>query len=154
MVIVGLSILDLILAALMAMLGVTALIEMDFSGLDSITEAFLAVYMVIFAVLLAVYEFIWWQPIASLNKTFRKNFGFMYGLKGKGFYLIFVAFLTFGMWKDDATAIKYLDWMTGLSWLGVGFLHVNVGCCWPDANDIYKPATAGLADGVAGDNVV
>lgn len=137
---------------MMAALGITALIKMNWSGLDEITEAFLAIYMVIFAALLAVYEFVWWQPIASLNKTFRRNFGFMYGLKGKGFYLIFIAFLCLGMWQDDATAIKGLDWATGLAWLVGGAAHINIGCCWPDANEVYKPATAGLT--AEGDNVV
>ena len=90
-IIVLLSIVDIGLAAMMGVLGITSLIEMDFKQLKEITEAFLAVYMVIFAVLLFIYELVWWQPIAALNRTFRMNFGFMYGLKGKGFYLIFIA---------------------------------------------------------------
>ena len=150
--IVLLSIVDFGLSALMATLGITSLIEMDIPNLDEITEAFLAVYMVIFAVLLALYEFIWWQPIASLNKTFRKNFGFMYGLKGKGFYLIFIAFLCLGLWKDEATAIKGLDWATGLAWLAAGCSHVGFSMCWPEMNEMYKPATAGLETQM--DNVV
>jgi hypothetical protein len=154
LIFVVLSIIDFGLAGMMAALGVTSLLEMDFKNLEEISEAFLAVYMVIFAVLLFIYELVWWQPIASLNKTFRRNFGFMYGLKGKGFYLIFIAFLCLGMWQDDATAVNGLDWATGLAWLAVGSGHVAMSCCWPDANDLCKPATAGLTDSQAGENVV
>lgn len=144
--IVLLSLIDFGLAAMMGALGITSLINMDFGKLDELTQAFLAGYMVLFGVLLAIYEFIWWQPIASLNKNFRKNFGFMYGLTGKGFYLIFIAFLCLGLWKDNATAVKGLDWATGISWLAVGFAHVFMSMCWPEMNEVYKPATAGLTD--------
>lgn len=144
--IVLLSIVDFGLAAMMGALGITSLIEMNFGALDEVTEAFLAVYMVIFAVLLALYEFIWWSPIPALNKTFRKNFGFMYGLKGKGFYLIFIAFLCLGLWRDDQTAIKGLDWATGIAWLATGLAHICMSMCWPEVNEMYKPATAGLVE--------
>lgn len=146
LMIVLLSIVDFGLAAMMAALGITSLIEMNFGALNDLTEAFLAVYMVIFAVLLALYEFIWWSPIAALNKTFRKNFGFMYGLKGKGFYLIFIAFLCLGLWKDDQTAVEGLDWATGIAWLATGFAHIFMSMCWPEVNEMYKPATAGLTN--------
>lgn len=140
-----LSLADIGLAALMCALGVLSLIEMDV--MKNVSEAFLASYMILFAGLLFVYEFVWWQPIAALNKTFRKNFGFMYGLRGKGFYLIFIAFLCLGLWKDDtATPVEYLDILTGLAWLACGCLHVFMGCCWPDINSLYKPATAGLTE--------
>lgn len=142
--IVLLSIANFGLSALMAALGITSLIQMDFGALKEVTEAFLAVYMVIFAVLLALYEFIWWSPIPALNRTFRKNFGFMYGLKGKGFYLIFIAFLCLGLWKDEQTAVKGLDWATGIAWLATGFVHIFMSMCWPEVNEMYKPATAGL----------
>ncbi|GAX23468.1 hypothetical protein FisN_14Hh363 [Fistulifera solaris] len=144
--IAALSLLDLGLAAMMAALGLLSLIEMDFKELNDVTEAFLAIYMVVFAVLLAMYEFAWWQPVPSINKTFRKNFGFMYGLKGKGFYLIFIAFLCIGMWKDETTAVKGLDWATGLAWLGAGCGHVFLSCCVPNADTLYKPSTAGLEE--------
>lgn len=144
--IAALSILDLGLAAMMAALGLLSLLEMNFSKLNDVTEAFLAVYMIIFAVLLALYEFVYWQPVPSINKTFRKNFGFMYGLKGKGFYLIFIAFLCIGMWRDKTSAVKGLDWATGLAWLAGGCGHVFLSCCVPNADMLYRPAVAGLGE--------
>ena len=125
----------------MATLGVFALI--NFNGTD-LTAAFLGVYMVIFAVILAAYEFIWWQPVASLNKTFRKNFGFMYGLKGKGAYLIFIAFLSLGL-KDTNVCLSGLMWASFVAWLAAGCFHIFFGFTWPQANDAYKPPVAGLS---------
>lgn len=151
-VIVLLSLLDFLLAAAMALLGVTSLLEMSFS-IDNLSAAFLSAYMIIFASLLFVYELVWWQPFPALNKNFRKNFGFMYGLRGKGLYLIFIAFLCLGMYKNEDKELFFtgLDWMTGLAWLAGGAAHVLMGCCIPDINDTYKPATAGL-EGDSGDN--
>lgn len=131
---------------MMGALGVLALIDYKPSKVQDITGAFLAVYMIIFAVLLFLYELIWWQPIAVLNVMFRKNFGFLYGLKGKGLYLIFIAFLTLGFLDDDfAPSVKGLDWATGIGWLAGGIFHLFVACTMPEVVNVYKPPTAGLA---------
>jgi hypothetical protein len=128
---------------MMGTLGVLSLIKYKPSSVGDLTQAFLCTYMIIFACLLFCYEFIWWQPVAALNVMFRKNFGFLYGLKGKGFYLIFTAFLCLGM-KNDTSGIKGLNWATGIAWLAAGVLHLFVACTMPDVNLIYKPPTAGL----------
>lgn len=134
------------LAAMMGSLGVLALIGYQLSTLDDLTLAFLCCYMIIFAALLFCYEFIWWQPIAALNIVFRKNFGFLYGLQGKGFYLIFTAFLSFGLLgKNTPSKVNGLDWATGVAWLAGGVLHLFVACYMPEVNTIYKPPSAGLA---------
>lgn len=77
---------------------------------------------------------------------FRKNFGFLYGLKGKGFYLIFIAFLTLGMRDENVSSIPGLDWITGIAWLAGGVLHLFVTCTMPEVNQMYKPPVAGLAE--------
>jgi hypothetical protein len=82
LIVFGLSLLNMGLAAMMGALGVLSLIVNPPAGLADLSPAFLAVYMVIFAALLFCYEFIWWQPVAALNVMFRKNFGFLYGLRG------------------------------------------------------------------------
>lgn len=154
-----LSFINVGLSALMGALGILALIGFTpESAGANLTAAFLSVYMVVFAVLLFLYELIWWQPFPKINRMFRKNFGFMYGLKGKGFYLIFIAFLCLGL-KDQNIAgvagVKGLDWATGLGWLAGGIFHVFISCTWPEANDCYKPPTAGLTDSTTQDpNVV
>jgi hypothetical protein len=130
----------------MGALGIIALIEYKPDGLTNLTAAFLPAYMVIFSSLLFLYEFIWWQPVAKLNIMFRKNFGFLYGLKGKGFYLIFIAFLTLGMRDENVSSIPGLDWITGIAWLAGGVLHLFVTCTMPEVNQMYKPPVAGLAE--------
>lgn len=132
---------------MMGGLGVVSLIEYEFNGVGDLTYAFLCAYMILFATLLFLYEFIWWQPVASLNVMFRKNFGFLYGLHGKGLYLIVIAFLTLGLLDDDVdSAVAGLDYITGLSWLAAGLLHSFVACTMPHVNAIYKPPTAGLVN--------
>lgn len=138
--IVLLSFVNIGLACLMGALGILSLIK--FRPGMSLTIAFLSTYMVVFAALLFLYEVIYWQPFGGLNKTFRKNFGFLYGLRGKGFYLVFIAFLCLGL-KDESnvSGVRGLDWATGISWLAAGCLHVFIGCTWPEANQSYKPPT-------------
>lgn len=138
--IAALSFVNVGLSALMAALGVLSLIHFA-PGNVNLTAAFLSVYMVIFGVLLFLYELIYWQPFKGLNKTFRKNFGFMYGLKGKGFYLIFMAFLCFGLKDDNYSGVRGLDWATFISWLAVGIVHIFISMTWPEANEAYRPPT-------------
>jgi hypothetical protein len=139
-----LSLINLGLAAMMGTLGVLSLIRYHFQGIGELTGIFLSVYMVVFATLLFLYELIWWTPIASVNLMFRKNFGFMYGLKGKGFYLIFIAFLCLGLKGNNYSGINGLDWATGIAWLVTGCVSVFVSSTIPEMNDAYRPPTAGL----------
>jgi COPI associated protein len=131
------------LAALMATLGVFTLIELN--GIGDTAAGFLAAYMIIFALLLFVYELMWWVGIPHINLVLRKNFGFLYGLKGKGFYLIFVAFLCLGLKNDDfGKVVRSLTWATGLSFLIMGVFHVFLVCVHPTITEKYRAPTAGL----------
>ena len=143
-VLVLLSFVDIGLAAMMTTLGVFTLIE--FSGVSDTAAAFLAAYMIIFAGLLGTYELMWWVGIPWINKMIRKNFGFLYGLKGKGLYLIFVAFLCLGLKNDDfGKQVKILTWATGISFLAVGILHLFIVCVHPAITEKYRAPTAGLS---------
>lgn len=142
---------------MMAALGVLTLLAID-SDVDALATPFLATYMILFALLLFIYELMWWVPVPHINKTLRKNFGFMYGLKGKGLYLIFVAFLCLGLMDESSQTIKILGWATGIAFLASGLLHFFLILSNPDFVDYYKPPTAGLermgpTDG-QGENVV
>uniref|UniRef100_A0A7S0FT56 Uncharacterized protein n=1 Tax=Minutocellus polymorphus TaxID=265543 RepID=A0A7S0FT56_9STRA len=141
-----LSILNLLLCAGMMTLGILTLIEFQ-KGMD-ISEAFVAAYMILFAALLALYEFMWWSTIDAINKSMRKNFGFLYGIKGKAAYLIFVAFLTIGL----ESSIKWLRYTVGIAFLADGALHFFLLCSKPDLVSNYKSPTGGLTEG--GDEVV
>jgi COPI associated protein len=148
-----LSLFNCILAAAMGALGVLTLLAFKPDS-DVLTTAFLSIYMVVFGGLLFLYELIWWQPIAHLNRMFRKNFGFMYGLKGKGFFLIFIAFLCLGLRDNAETAVEGLDWATGIGWLAGGIIHISLAFCWPEIAAKYRPPTAGLSDMGDDQNIV
>jgi hypothetical protein len=99
--------------------------------------------MVMFAILLFVYECMWWKAVPALNKTLRKNFGFLYGIRGKGLYLIFVAFLCLGLGRD--ASVQSLNWATGLAFLAGGVFHIFLVCVNPMITQEYIAPTAGLA---------
>lgn len=141
-----LSIINLLLCAGMMTLGILTLIEFQ-KGMD-ISAAFVAAYMILFACLLALYEFMWWSTIDAINKSMRKNFGFLYGIKGKAAYLIFVAFLTIGL----EGSIKWLRYTVGIAFLADGALHFFLLCSKPDLVSTYKSPTGGLTE--SGDEVV
>lgn len=141
-----LSILNLLLCAGMMTLGILTLIEFQ-KGMD-ISEAFVAAYMILFAALLALYEFMWWSTIDAINKSMRKNFGFLYGIKGKALYLIFVAFLTIGL----ESSIRWLRYTVGIAFLADGALHLFLLCSKPDLVSSYKAPSGGLSE--SGDAVV
>lgn len=139
----GLSVLGMGLAAMMTALGVFTIIEINKAGVgDDFSEPFLAAYMIMFALLLFFYELMWWTPMPALNKVMRKNFGFLYGLRGKGLYLIFVACLCLGLGKD--ASVSALNWATGVAFLATGCLHWFVVCFHPELAGKYVAPTAGL----------
>lgn len=151
------SLLNLGVAVMMGALGVLTLIDFEFNTLTEIaTTPFLAAYMILFALLLFLYELIWWLPIPAVNRTMRKNFGFMYGLKGKGFYMIFVAFICIGLLDETNQTIEILGWATGISFLATGCLHLFLILSNPDFVDKYQPPSAGLErmGSAEGENVV
>jgi COPI associated protein len=152
---VTLSLINMGLAVMMGSLGVLTLINLSINWSGDLTEPFLGMYMVLFASILFLYELCWWQPFPKINKTFRRNFGFMYGIYSKGFFLIFIAFLTIGLIDgDNKSGIAGLDWATGIGWLFFGVFHIFTGFAWPDVVDAYKPPIAGLTTGSTTDNVV
>jgi len=149
-----LSILNMGLAVLMAALGVLTLMAVSNGGVNrndsgaddssssnnnrtNMSEPFLAFYMILFAVLLFCYELMWWSPVTGLNDSMRKNFGFMYGLRGKGLYLIFVAFLCFGLGREARVLI--LNYFTGILFLIGGLLHMFIICYQPETALQYQP---------------
>lgn len=130
------------LSVMMAALGSLTLIEVHGTGVGDFSEPFLAAYMILFALLLFVYEIMWWAPFPAVNKSLRRNFGFLYGLRGKGLYLIFVACLCLGLGKD--AKVKELNYATGAAFLLGGCLHWFLVCMRPDMAQMYVAPTAGL----------
>ena len=128
-----------------------ALFEFNYSNEEEYGEAFVAVYMIIFSALLAAYEFMWWLPVPGINKTLRKNFGFLYGIKGKAMFIVFVAFLNFGL-SDSSSAdlgdtglnVDEFTIVLGIVMLVTGVLHLVVWFRYHDQLESYQSPTAGL----------
>ena len=135
---------DFVLSAGMATLGVLTILNLGKFSISTLPEIFLAGYMIVFAVLLFTYELMWWMAIPAINKSLRKNFGFLYGLKGKGFYLIFAAFLTIGLARDKNA--RLYTYIAGGSYIAGGIFHLMVGFCNPDVSDRYAAPSAGISN--------
>jgi len=136
-----LSLFSIGLAAMMCCLGAFGIMEQT-----ELAEIFVSIYMILFSVLLFLYELMWWYSIDSVNVNLRKNFGFMYGVRGKALYLIFVAFLVIGL-KNDVS-VKFLRYMTGGCFLGTGVLMLFLHYGKPDLLSNYQAPTAGLGNPV------
>lgn len=140
-----LSLMNITVCALMTYLGVEGIISMNFGvNFDQFSWFFVTIYMFVFAGILLMYEIVWWTKLKSVNRSLRKNFGFMYGIRGKGLFLIFVAFLTVGF-RGHPT-LELLMYATGGSWLAVGILHIFLFYFKPNLVSSYKSPTAGFTD--------
>jgi hypothetical protein len=106
------------------------------------SDLFVSVYMVLFGALLLTYEFMWWISVPAINKSLRKNFGFLYGVLGKSIFIIFVAFLNFGLQKQ--VTVKYLTVGTGIAWFVVAGLHIFLYFWKPELFGTYHAPAAGL----------
>ena len=112
-------------------------------------EWFIATYMIIFSVLLFLYELMWWCTVGSLNRLIRKNFGFMYKIHGKALYLILVACLCIGISSDVLRELDWLKWFTGIAWGATGVLLLFLQMTAPHIFESYQSPTAGLVDPLA-----
>jgi hypothetical protein len=61
---------------------------MHVNGINETGQVMVAFYMIVFAAILAIFEIIQVQPWESLDVIYRRNFGFLYGTKGKSFFII------------------------------------------------------------------
>ncbi len=85
-IIMGLKVLTIGLSVLMAF---TALISLsNLSGLTDIGKIFVGIYMICFSAVLCSFEIIQVMPFEALSNIYRRNFGFLYGAKGKGLFII------------------------------------------------------------------
>ena len=128
-----LSFLNIGLAVLMGASGVLGLM----SHLAP-ADMFVSVYMVLFALLFFVYEIMWWKSIDSITLLLRKNFGFLFGMKGKSIFIMFIAFLNFGL-NASAEPAKSLGVATGVCFLLNGILHLGLFMKYPELVNNCSP---------------
>lgn len=127
-----------------------SILEFDFSDSDELAKAFVAIYMIIFSSLLALYEFMWWAGVGWINKYMRKNFGFLYGIKGKAAFIIFVAFLNFGLDAGDSEVgdsgmdVEKFTFIVGIVMIVSGLAHLLVWFKYHEYFANYQAPTVGL----------
>merc|ERR1712176_611365 len=145
------------LCALVSWLGVLSFLDLlsNRNKDMGLSEFFIAIYMIFFSVLLFLYEMMWWCTVDALNKTIRKNFGFMYKISGKALYLIFAALLCLGVDADLLGRMKWLQWLTGISWMAMGLFMLFLNFFKSEVFNNYQSPTGGLiSDQDEGNNPV
>jgi len=71
------------------------------AGITDSGNAFVGVYMCLFASILFVHEMIQLYPCEFGDSFGKRNFGFLYGINGKSIYTCFMAVLCFGLRKPS-----------------------------------------------------
>ena len=97
------------------------------TGVDKSGKIFVAVYMFFFASLLFVFEGAQIRHVEAVDNVLKRNFGFMFNVMGKALYMIFIAFLSFGL-GEPAT----LSFITGLLLAGFGVGELTLYLKFPE----------------------
>lgn len=85
-ILMALKALTIGLSVLMAFTALIAMSQLD--GVTQIGKIFVGVYMLCFSFVLCSFEVIEILPFEALANVYRRNFGFLYGAKGKGLFII------------------------------------------------------------------
>ena len=117
--------------ALSVLMVLTALIGLtEVGGIEESGRIFVGIYMIFFSVLLMMFEISQIRPCENVDIMFKRNFGFLYGTKGKALFIIFVAFLSFGL-TEPAT----LCFATGSLYALLGAFQIGMYLKFPDLFD-------------------
>jgi hypothetical protein len=142
----------------MSFLNVSCCVLMFFSALSSIVLvddiddvdlAFVSVYTMFFAVILFIYEMLNFGFMEYCREGYKKQMGFLYKPGMRGVFLIFVAFLVYGLKAnpgmkcaddkddvDDKDCVKehenWLGYTTGALLQAHGLFIIVFGCMNPD----------------------
>lgn len=123
--------LKVVTMALCVLMAGTAIIGVEsINGVESTGKIFVATYMLFFSTLLFVFELVELKKIDWVDNMLRRNFGFLYGQMGKAFFIIFIAFLSFGL-GDPAS----LTFATGFSLCMFGVLQLALYLKYPEMFD-------------------
>jgi hypothetical protein len=91
------------LSIMMAACGVLGIAQAD--STEDTGVVFVGLYMIVFALILSVFEMNQMRPNCGLDNLWKRNFGFLYGPNGKGIYMCFIAILCFGLDKPYELAL-------------------------------------------------
>lgn len=106
------SFFHLINVGLCILMAYAAVLSIKDVSNGDITAFFLGGYLFAFAFLLFCYEVVRFMPDSKGSEIMRRNFGWFYGNKGRGIYLIFVGFMALGLTgrASDAAGYSCLVW--------------------------------------------
>mmetsp|Transcript_22433 Transcript_22433/g.50638 ORF Transcript_22433/g.50638 Transcript_22433/m.50638 type:complete len:198 (+) Transcript_22433:81-674(+) len=106
------------LSVMMAANGVLAFLKLGDSS-NVLSDLFVATYICLFAGLLFAREVSEIRPIPQFDDLIRRNFGFLFKPLGKGAFIVFVAFLNFGLTVNGG-----LGFATGICLAVAGFGYI------------------------------
>ena len=93
--------------------------------------------MLFFGTLLLFFELMSFRKIEWIDHWFRRNCGFLYSALGKSLFIIFIAFLCFGLGDPQTLTLS-----TGLALAAFGSLQVGLYLKYPevfeDANQVAR----------------
>ena len=126
---------------MMAATGVMSLGEAKFSLNPShISEFFVALYVLLFAVVWFLFEVSQIRPIASVHEILRRNFGFLSSPIGKSGFIVFIAFLNFGV--ADQTMSLWTGILVCAAGIIAGLVYLKYPTYYPRISD---PSEQGYA---------
>mmetsp|Transcript_10904 Transcript_10904/g.17757 ORF Transcript_10904/g.17757 Transcript_10904/m.17757 type:complete len:185 (-) Transcript_10904:873-1427(-) len=113
---------------LCVLIAATAVIGIEsINGVETSGKIFVATYMLFFSSLLFMFELMDIRPIEWVDHMLRRNFGFLYGTMGKSLFIIFIAFLCFGLGDPQS-----LTFATGTSAAMFGILEFALYLKYPE----------------------
>lgn len=98
---------------------------------------FVGMYLMLFSSIVVLYELSQVLQIESFDLFMKKNFGFLYGTIGKGFFILFCGVLTFGLKEPKSLAIA-----CGVLVSAWGPLQIAIYMKFPEYFDVkekYQP---------------
>mmetsp|Transcript_18420 Transcript_18420/g.62478 ORF Transcript_18420/g.62478 Transcript_18420/m.62478 type:complete len:180 (+) Transcript_18420:56-595(+) len=129
-------------AVMMAATGALGIMGAD--NVDDTGIIFVALYMILFAAILFTFEMVQVYPCELMQRIYRRNFGFLFGTKGKALFIIFIAFLNFGL-----AVQRTLSLATGLVLIFLGSLQLIAYLVYPQYIELdnakeylYRPSDA------------
>ena len=126
------------LCVMMAATGVLSLGEATFSLKPShISEFFVALYVLLFAAVWFLFEISQIRPIAAVHDLLRRNFGFLFSPIGKCSFIVFIAFLNFGV-ADQAMAL-WTGILVCADGIIAGLIYLKYPAYYPRLEDPSQP---------------
>mmetsp|Transcript_28852 Transcript_28852/g.92932 ORF Transcript_28852/g.92932 Transcript_28852/m.92932 type:complete len:178 (-) Transcript_28852:269-802(-) len=114
------------LATMMAATGALSFKQFGNLNGNQLTQIFVALYLLLLASVWFTFEVSQIKPMDFLTFQLKRNFGFLFHPMGKSLFIIFVAFLNFGVQE------KTLGLVTGILCLADGIILIALYLKYPE----------------------